>query len=139
MRQPHPSPDLADTPLPRPFDCSSAFGGLDAAWVHLAGELDLARTPSLDETLHESLLQARLVVVDLRDLVFIDAAGVHAIVAASVRARQTGRRLVLVHGRPDVYRVFELTHSTGDVEIADLHTTQSTQRSLVSSSLLRTG
>jgi hypothetical protein len=29
----------------RALQCSGSDGGLDAAWVHLAGELDIATTP----------------------------------------------------------------------------------------------
>jgi hypothetical protein len=45
---------------------------------------------------------------------------VHAIVNASLRARQVGHRLVLLRGGLDVDRVFTLTGSSDDVEIVDL-------------------
>ena len=54
-------------------------------------------TTRLERTLSRS--QARLVVLDLRELTFIDSSGVHAIVSAGIRARKGGRRLVLVHPR----------------------------------------
>ena len=57
--------------------------------------------------------------LDLRELAFMDCAGVHTIVNASLRARKDGRRLVLVRGRPDIYRMFTLTGSTADVDIGD--------------------
>jgi anti-sigma B factor antagonist len=132
----------ADT-LPTDFACTATHGGLDAAWVYVAGELDIATAPELERTLHESRQLAHLTVLDLRDLAFMDSAGVHTIVNASLRARQDGRRLVLVRGRPDIYRMFTLTGSTGDVDIADPDPLQppvpALQRSLVSQSLLRTG
>jgi len=106
--------------LPPPFACSWTNGGLDAAKVHVAGELDIATTPQLQETLLEPQLQAQLVVLDMREVAFMDSSGVHAIVNASVRARKVGRRLVLLRGGLDVDRVFTLTGSTGDVEIVDL-------------------
>jgi anti-anti-sigma factor len=99
------------------FVCSWTDGGLDATWVHLGGELDMAAAPQLESTLREPQLQARLVVLDLRELAFIDVAGVRAIVTASIRARQTGRRLVLVRGLPNVHRMFTLAGSSGDIEI----------------------
>jgi hypothetical protein len=58
-----------------------------------------------------------LVVLDLRELAFIDAAGVRTIVNAGIRARQAGRRLVLLRGLPNVDRVFTLAGSSGDIEI----------------------
>jgi anti-sigma B factor antagonist len=132
----------ADT-LPRAFACTATHGGLDAAWVHVVGELDIATAPELERTLRESQQLAQLTVLDLRELAFMDSAGIHAIVDASLRARKDGRRLILVRGRPDIYRLFTLTASTGDVDIADPDPVQPPapvpQRSLVSQSLLRTG
>ena len=109
----------------------------------MAGELDIETAPELGRTLRESGQLAHLTVLDLRELAFMDCAGVHAIVDASLRARKAGRRLVLVRGRPDIYRMFTLTGSSGDVDIGDLDPVQvpvdGLQRSLVSQSLLRTG
>ncbi|MEO8690579.1 MAG: STAS domain-containing protein [Solirubrobacteraceae bacterium] len=130
-------------PLPPAFACTATHGGLDAAWVNVVGELDIATAPALALTLHESQQLAHLTVLDLRELTFMDSAGVHTIVNASLRARKNGRRLVLVRGRSDIYRIFTLTGSTGDVDIADPDPVQphvpALQRSLVSQSLLRTG
>ena len=55
-------------------------------------------------------------VLDLRELAFMDCSGAHA----SISARQLGRRLVLVRGPPNVDRMFTLTGSSDAVEIADL-------------------
>jgi anti-sigma B factor antagonist len=141
----------ADT-LPTAFACTATHGGLDAAWVNAVGELDIATAPELARTLHESQQLAHLTVLDLRELAFMDCAGVHTIVNASLRARKDGRRLVLVRGRPDIFRMFTLTGSTGDVGIADPDPdvdiadpdpvqppVPALQRSLVSQSLLRSG
>ena len=123
----------------RPFECSCTAGALDAAWVHVSGALDIATAPRLEQTLRATT--ARLVVLDLRDLVFMDCAGVHVIVDASNRARRLGRRLLLVRGPANVDRVFALTGHGHDVEIGDLGPHESAlgspQRSLVSASLLR--
>jgi anti-sigma B factor antagonist len=102
----------------RPFVCSSTAGGLDAAWVHVAGALDIATSPQLEQALRES--QAGLVVLDLRDVAFMDCAGVHTILEASVSARRDGRRLILLRGTPNVDRVFALTGTDDHVEIGDL-------------------
>ena len=129
--------------LPTAFACTATHGGLDAAWVYVAGELDIATAPVLERTLREAQQLAHLTVLDLRELAFMDSAGAHVIVDTSVRARRDGRRLVLVRGRPDIYRMFTLTSSTGDVDIGDPDPLQragpALQRSLVSQSLLRTG
>jgi anti-anti-sigma factor len=88
--------------------------------VRVAGALDLATIPELARSLRDARSQARLVVLDLRDLAFMDCCGAHAIVNASISARQLGRRLVLLRGPPNVDRVFTLTGSSDAVEIADL-------------------
>jgi anti-anti-sigma factor len=128
---------------PRVFACTATHGGLDATWVSVAGELDIETAPQLERTLRDSGQFAHLTVLDLRDLVFMDCAGAHTIVDASLRARDAGRRLVLVRGRADIYRMFTLTGSSSDVDIGDLDPVQppidALQRSLVSQSLLRTG
>jgi anti-anti-sigma factor len=93
--------------LPPPFACSCTNGGLDAARVHVGGELDIATAPLLERTLSRS--QARLVVLDLRELAFIDTSGVHAIINAGIRARKGGRRLLLVHVPSHVDRMLTLT------------------------------
>jgi anti-sigma B factor antagonist len=124
--------------LPPPFACSYTNGGLDVARVHVGGELDIATTPELERTLDAS--QARLVVLDLRELAFIDSCGVHAIVNAGIRARQAGRRLVLVRVPANVERMFTLTGSSEQIEIGDVDPiappVHALQRSLVARSLL---
>ena len=100
--------------LAPPFACFWTKGGLNAAWVQVTGELDVDTTPQFEQTLREP--SSQLVVLDLRELAFMDSSGVHAIVNASARARQFGRRLVLLRGPPRVDRIFGLTGSSRDVE-----------------------
>lgn len=134
-----PVSDAAGTDaLPPPFACSCTNGRLDAAWVHVVGELDIATTPQLERTLSQS--QARLVVLDLRELAFIDSCGIHAVISAGIRARQAGRRLVLVRVPANVDRMLTLTGSSDQVEIGDADLVappdHAAQRSLVARSLL---
>jgi anti-anti-sigma factor len=84
----------------------------------VAGALDIATSPQLDRALREA--SARLVVLDLRDLAFMDSVGVHTILEASAVARRDGRRLILLRGTPNVDRLFALTGSDAEVEIGDL-------------------
>ena len=127
------------------FVCRRTDGALDAAWIHLAGALDLVTAPQLERALRESESQSALIVLDLRELVFMDRAGVQVIVEAGVRARELDRRLILLRGSPNVDRMFALTGTADAVEIGDLDLrplaphVAALQRSLVSSSLLKTG
>jgi anti-sigma B factor antagonist len=105
---------------PRTLVCSWTDGGLDAAWVSVAGELNVATLPQLDRTLREPQIQARLVVLDLRELEFMDSSGAHALVSHAVRARKAGRRLVLLRGPAIVDRMLTLAGCSADLEIGDI-------------------
>ena len=141
----HDMPFLADLAASRTepsFQCSRTEGALQASWVHVGGALDIATTQAA-RTLRESQADAQLVVLDLRELAFMDSAGVHTIVDASSRARRAGRRLLVLRGPANVDRLFALTGSVDQVEVSDLAPVESPfrplQRALVSSSLLKTG
>jgi len=45
------------------FECTWSEGGLNAAWIHLTGELDVDTTPQLEQTLSDPDSQAGLMVV----------------------------------------------------------------------------
>ena len=106
--------------LPPPFACSLTNAGDDASWVRLAGELDVATTPRLRRTLSVAQRQARLIVVDLRQVAFADSSVLHALVDADTRAQREGSRLVILRGPRDVDRVFALSRVCDAVEIVDL-------------------
>jgi anti-sigma B factor antagonist len=79
----------------------------------------LAVVPRLTEALRDAQHEARLVVLDLRELTFLDTAGVHAIVDAGFDARCDGRRLFLVGAPARVQRVFGLTATSHQVNVFD--------------------
>ena len=60
-------PTPVHTSVTPSFICSSTNDGLKAAWIHASGELDVATSQQLRRTLDEPRLQARFVVLDLRD------------------------------------------------------------------------
>jgi anti-sigma B factor antagonist len=100
------------------FDCSLRRSDHDVVCVHAAGELDIATAPQLELALREAMLQSRVVVLDLRDLAFIDSCGVHVIDKASNRARHLGRRLVVLRGPANITRMLALTSITDEFELA---------------------
>ena len=102
------------------FLCSASSSGSEAAFVRAAGDLDLAAVPLLAGTLREVQVQARVVVLDLRELNVIVVAAVRAIVIAARLARQAGRRLVVLRGARTVHRIFELTDGSDAIEIREL-------------------
>ena len=85
---------------------------LDAGAVRIAlrGELDLARAYTFDEELRRvEDSRPTVVVLDLRDLSFLDSCGLARLLAARRRARRNGHRLLLVRGPAPVQRLFALS------------------------------
>ena len=102
-----------------PFACSAVGWGADAAWIRVAGELDLTTRERFARTLAGAQSGAHLVVVDLRGLTFMDSAGVHAILAADGRARHGRRRLMVIPGPAQVRRLLALTGADQRLELLD--------------------
>jgi anti-anti-sigma factor len=90
------------------------------ARVALKGELDLSTVNKVDEEL-ESLEAggAKLIVLDMSSLTFLDSTGLRCLVTADQRARDAGRRLVLVRGPDAVQRVFTITRLEERLEMVD--------------------
>ena len=105
--------------LAESFACSWSSGA-NASWVHLAGELDLAGAPLLESTLDEAQKNTSLVVLDPRELTFIDCAGIHTILHSATRARREGGWLMLMVASPVVERMLALTGRQDLVTIFDL-------------------
>ncbi len=106
------------------FGCVLHHSGRDAAWIRLSGELDLATAPQLTMRLDEALISARLVVIDLRQLTFMDSTGLAVLINAHNRARRGERRLVLIRGPLQVDRLLKLTGLADRLEITDLQSVQ---------------
>lgn len=85
--------------------------------VRLCGELDLATAPAADELLRQAARDPGTVTLDLRDLSFMDCAGMNIVIAADIRLRETARRLVIVHVQARVRRLFELTGITERLQL----------------------
>ena len=86
----------------------------------MTGELDRGTVPELERTIQQAQLASRRVVLDLRELDFLDSAGVHCILRAHQRAQHTGSQLALVRGSRRVDRLFILTGLCDVLEIVDL-------------------
>ena len=87
------------------------------------GELDLSGAALLEDELERLASEPELstVVLDLRQLEFMDSSGLRLVVLADMRAREAGRRFVLVKGAETVHRVFEITRMSERLEfVADV-------------------
>ena len=90
--------------------------------VHLAlvGELDLSTVAKVQEELRRiEASSPATVVVDLSKLTFLDSTGLRCIVTADERAREAGRRMVVVRGPDAVQRVFAITRLEERLEMVD--------------------
>jgi len=77
--------------------------------IMLSGELDMSCTDILDDVLDTFPWDGqRCVIIDLRDLAFMDSTGLHALLDAKRRAEAAGTRLIVTPGRQNVQRVFEV-------------------------------
>jgi anti-sigma B factor antagonist len=81
-----------------------------------SGDLDIVTAPRLAEALDRVEGD---VVIDLRDVTFLDARGLRLILDHSARAHEHGRSLSVVRGAPAVHRVFELTRADRTVRIVE--------------------
>jgi anti-sigma B factor antagonist len=88
------------------------------AVVAATGELDLSGAQVLEDELERLQSDPALgtVVLDLRGLEFMDSSGLRLVVLADMRAREAGRRFVLVRGPETVHRVFEITRMSERLE-----------------------
>jgi anti-sigma B factor antagonist len=80
------------------------------ASIALRGKLDLATVSDLEGHLapFESDGVAAIM-LDLRELTFIDSVALKSLVRARERATRNGKQLILVGARPSARRLFELT------------------------------
>lgn len=84
----------------------STPGSEDAVVIAAAGELDISTVRQLTKAVRDAAsAEADAVVLDLRDLTFIDAVGVGALVDAKVMCAAAGHSLVLRSPHPRVLAV----------------------------------
>ena len=92
--------------------------GEDTVCVGLRGELDMEHAYTFDEELRRVEERApAILVIDLRELWFMDSAGLGRLLAARRRARRARRRLILVRGSAAVQRLLALTAVDESFEI----------------------
>ena len=80
------------------------------ARISLSGELDLATAPLLDDQIALAEVPGITgIMLDLRNLTFIDGSGLRSFLSARDRANANGHRLVLVGANAPAHRLFQLT------------------------------
>ena len=75
----------------------------------LSGELDMATSPPVAQRLSELVAGGTDVIIDVRDLGFIDSSGLSALIAARQRSNNRGTKLTLRGPSRAVTRVLAIT------------------------------
>jgi anti-anti-sigma factor len=83
------------------------------------GEIDLATVDALQSELDAAAAEAEQVVLDLREVSFIDSAGLRLVVHSSRALAADGGALAVVRGPREVQRVFDLVGLDGRVTMLD--------------------
>lgn len=85
-------------------------GGDDAATIALSGEADMLAAPQIEAAFKDVAAgEAKLVLIDLHGLTFIDSSGVHVLLTGHERCQARGQLLRIVPGPANVQRLFEIT------------------------------
>ena len=91
-----------------------------AVVIGVSGELDLASSPALEQELDSGAAShAEVVIVDLRQLEFMDSTGLSILVRAHERATEGGRRFAVVRGPQQVQRLLSLTGVADRLTLVD--------------------
>jgi anti-sigma B factor antagonist len=88
--------------------------------VSLIGELDISEIEGVQEVIGTAeAKRPQVLVLDLRELEFLDSSGIRLVVEADLRAQREQRRLVIVRGPEPVHRVFTIALLDHRLEFVD--------------------
>lgn len=91
-----------------------------AVYATLRGELDISTATALEDDLRRvEASKPALIVLDLKQLEFMDSTGLRLLISADTRARDDGRRLAIVKGNEMVQRVLRLTRLDERLDIIE--------------------
>ncbi len=104
-----------------PLTFTTTLTSAGDALIALTGELDLSATASLAEEIGRLAEDdgVRRVVLDLRELEFMDSTGLRMVALAARSLSAAGRELVLVRGPDAIHRVFAITRMDEHLSFVD--------------------
>ena len=91
----------------------------EATIVDVTGDIDMGTSPGLRKTLLDSLKTTPRLVLNLREVRYIDSSGIASLVEVLKEARNKEKRLVLFGLNTAVREVLQLTRLTKIFEIRD--------------------
>jgi anti-anti-sigma factor len=81
-----------------------------ASHIRPTGELDIATTPALEQAIADATAQpGATLVLDLRELTFMDSTGLRTLAQTNARAEAAGFSLSIVRGPRQIERVLEIS------------------------------
>ena len=102
----------------RLFNIESSPSPDGGVLLSLSGELDLSTAADLERAVAMNVDgRPQMVVLDLRELGFLDSSGLRIVLRLQQRVSGNGGRLVLVRGPRRVHRVFELPGADEELEL----------------------
>jgi anti-sigma B factor antagonist len=101
---------------PHPFDISVDDRGRVSV-VRVQGEVDAATASRMGDVVTRLLGDGKRVVLDLRDVDFMDLHGLAVLIRATRRARTDGGSFAIARPAACVRRLVELVHAEGEVKI----------------------
>ena len=101
------------------FDVEISEGPLGPV-AALSGEVDLSAVAGVEERIRTGMgEQPGVLVLDLREVEFLDSSGLRLVLELDREQRDRGARLVVVRGGRRVARVMELTGADRQLEMVD--------------------
>lgn len=89
----------------------------DAAVVTARGDIDLSTLAKATAVLDEARVGAGFVILDLREVRFMDTSGLRLIIEEQQRAASRGYRFAVCRGSHRVQRLLEIAGLAGDHEL----------------------
>jgi anti-sigma B factor antagonist len=87
--------------------------------IDVTGDIDMGTSPGLRKTLLESLKKTPRLVVNMREVKYVDSSGIASLVEVLREARSKEKRLVLFGLNADVREVLQLTRLARIFEIRE--------------------
>ena len=87
--------------------------------VDVTGDIDMGTSPGLRKTLLDSLKLTPRLVVNLREVRYVDSSGIASLVEVLKEARNSGKHLILFGLNKTVQEVLQLTRLTRIFEIRE--------------------
>lgn len=86
--------------------------------LHLAGRLDSMTSPHAEKRIVEIIERGDLIVVNLKDLVFISSAGLRLILVFMKKTKKRNARMIFCEPGDHVLKIFEVSNFLEFLEIA---------------------